>query len=229
MFLNKITKKYQINATEEWKKDLAITLFADAVATLIEYDKEDKVEIADDIWGNYLQQTDLTQSIPHVMQEYDVDIDKYLPMELVNKIIKAFDADWKGKLTVKELYDYDDQAAHRLMLGALGHGVNADDDRETEKWLKEKGIDKIKDVHFENDFNKATEAYDELKTNYGKEDITAAANHSLKYLMSSLYQLLGNKRYLKDFETILDRIVLEPKDNETIMYLVKDLNNVKQT
>lgn len=49
----------------------------------------------------------------------------------------------------------------------------------------------------------------------------------VKYLMSALYQLLGNKRYLHDFEQILTTRFdnLDGDEKQTIMYLVRDLNS----
>ena len=49
-----------------------------------------------------------------------------------------------------------------------------------------------------------------------------------KLLMSALYRLLGNKRYLHDFEQMLASKMgdLNGFEKQTIMYLVRDLNSV---
>ena len=48
-----------------------------------------------------------------------------------------------------------------------------------------------------------------------------------KYLMSALYQLLGNKRYLHDFEQMLTTRFdnMNGFEKQTVMYLVRDLNS----
>jgi len=50
-----------------------------------------------------------------------------------------------------------------------------------------------------------------------------------KLLMSALYRLLGNKRYLHDFEQMLASKMgdLNGFEKQTIMYLVRDLNSVR--
>jgi len=52
-----------------------------------------------------------------------------------------------------------------------------------------------------------------------------ASREGIRYLMQTLYQILGNKKYLHDFEKLLkDKLGdLSPEDNETLMYLVRDL------
>jgi len=52
-----------------------------------------------------------------------------------------------------------------------------------------------------------------------------ASTDGIRYLMQALYQMLGNKRYLHDLETLLkDKLGdLKPEENETLMFLTRDL------
>lgn len=45
----------------------------------------------------------------------------------------------------------------------------------------------------------------------------------MRELMNVLYRLLGNKRYLKDIEAILERQGLSTREEESIRYLMRDL------
>ena len=53
------------------------------------------------------------------------------------------------------------------------------------------------------------------------------ASAQIRDLMGCLYQTLGNKRYLHDFETILERLgELSAQDQQTIRYLCQDLRGL---
>jgi len=64
-----------------------------------------------------------------------------------------------GKLTLADLYEEDEQAAHRFVMGAEGHGINADDDTHMAEWLKEQGVDldKMHYLNFEGPHDQAYE------------------------------------------------------------------------
>lgn len=62
---------------------------------------------------------------------------------------------------------------------------------------------------------------------YTKKIIMASPNNAaLRDLVTTLYQLLGNKRYLHDLEVILGWLELNPHDSQTIMYLMRDLKDL---
>jgi hypothetical protein len=54
-----------------------------------------------------------------------------------------------------------------------------------------------------------------------------AKGDGVRYLMQSLYQMLGNKRYLHDLEKLFqDKLAdITPQENETLMFLMRDLKD----
>ena len=47
-------------------------------------------------------------------------------------------------------------------------------------------------------------------------------------LIKTLYQVVGNKRYMHDIEKYLKRIEITPKEKHTLRYLIADLKELKQ-
>lgn len=59
-----------------------------------------------------------------------------------------------------------------------------------------------------------------------KEKVTARRD-GLRYLMQALYSTFGNKVYLRDLASLLeDRFQnISEKDEETLLYLARDISN----
>ena len=47
-----------------------------------------------------------------------------------------------------------------------------------------------------------------------------------EHLIHAIARLVGNKRYLEDLRELLKRLPSEPSDEETLRYLVADLNHL---
>lgn len=47
----------------------------------------------------------------------------------------------------------------------------------------------------------------------------------LRTLIQTLYQTLGNKRYLHDIEQMLSEIELTPEQQRAVLYLIQDLRH----
>lgn len=50
---------------------------------------------------------------------------------------------------------------------------------------------------------------------------------AIHQLMRSLYQSIGNKRYLHDLEIFLSKLELSPEEAQTLCYLSRDIENLK--
>jgi len=61
------------------------------------------------------------------------------------------------------------------------------------------------------------------------EKTKVVSSDAVRALMSSLYQAVGNKRYLHDLEQFLNGLEITPEVKQTLMYLSHDLNDLKHT
>lgn len=128
-------------------KDLAKTLLADAVASEIESELQDPLRESDGdttqrIRDAILQpQRDICEMLTEFCDEHDLDLDAYLPTDLIERMEADLNARLQGRLTLSDLYGESTTAAHRLVLNAVGHGVSADDDRADRDWIEARGVD----------------------------------------------------------------------------------------
>ena len=100
----------------------------------------------------------MTESLRDLIRERGVKYRDLLPTKIVERIGKHIDEQWKDQeFSFAELYDSEPQAAHREILGALGHGVSASDDSDVEAWLEELGVDPhpTRHLNIDNDYNAA--------------------------------------------------------------------------
>jgi hypothetical protein len=120
----------------EMLASLALTLLADAVISEIEGGLQDEMPHRDEATGRKLfdmvvrPQQDVCATLEETADDLGLDLSKYLPIQLIEKIEADVNKRWAGKLTLEKLYEESEQAAHRLVLNALGHGVSADDETE---------------------------------------------------------------------------------------------------
>jgi len=56
-----------------------------------------------------------------------------------------------------------------------------------------------------------------------------AKTESIRYLMRALYSTLGNKRYLHDFETLLNEKLADiaPNEDQILLYLARDISGIE--
>ena len=137
----------------DYKKDLAMTLLTEAfVSELEEHDLDDGMaEVREEVRKEVVSPgCELTSSLEYTATEtFGIDLDPFLPMGLVDKIEAEVNKRWAGHMTLEKLYEHDDQAAHRLVLLALGHGVSPWDDRDCEEWLESQGAERLSHLNFE--------------------------------------------------------------------------------
>lgn len=117
---------------------LALTLLVDAYCGEIE-DQESPHRGQYEVMRKFGRE--LTTAVPDMAVHYGVDLTPHLPIETIKKMEATVNEKWAGNLTLFELYKHSEKMAHRLILGLIGHGVNADDDTEDAEWLERKGID----------------------------------------------------------------------------------------
>lgn len=152
--------------TDDECRDLAHTLFSDAFESGIwsQYQETD-----DPIWGALLNdairpQEDICLTVASLLDDHGVSDYLTESCALVRRIEAKFNDRTGGKLTLAELYRYNASAAHSEILGAVGHGVSADDDREVRDWIKAKGIDPslLRRLYFESPWDSATTIANQL-------------------------------------------------------------------
>ena len=144
----------------DWQEDLALTLLAESVASMLEdeelmKDFPEAERMRDEI---IRPQEDIVENLKHVIQSSDFGGQRFLPTGLVQKMHQDVDQAFAGKSSLHELYDEYPQGAHRLILNLLGHGVSLDDDKEGVDWMKEKDItrdDLQKNDYYESDYDSA--------------------------------------------------------------------------
>lgn len=159
----------------EMLKDLAQTLLADAVASECDNELNDPINEDEAARGRKIRdaiiqpQRDLCETLEEFCEEVGIDLESYLPTELIEEIEADVNARWAGKLTLEKLYAESERAAHRLVLNALGHGVSADDDLPDAEIFERVGIpdDERRPVgYFESPWDQAgkllTDAVDKL-------------------------------------------------------------------
>jgi len=144
---------------EDYRDYMAWILFIDAFASTIESDYPD---LEGEIHG------ELTQTVPDFISEKGFDIDTFVDSRLGYEIVKAYNEHWAGKLTVAELVEFDENAAYNLAMVAVGHGVSPEDDPETAKFMKERGVSSSSGPSFESPYDSAYNAID--KMDLGPED-----------------------------------------------------------
>lgn len=145
-FVSKVQAQYLVTAELSWKENLALTLLADSVTSVLDGDghehfKEYPEELFDDLRKEVIRsQEDLAGTTKETAEKYGLDLKKYLDTQLIDKI----DAAWKKDIGVglQEVYEANENWAGQVVLLALGHGVSPFDDNYFEDWLKEKGIEK---------------------------------------------------------------------------------------
>lgn len=131
--MRKIFAKYRIVATNEFHYEMGLLLLADAVASEVEDSESEYHEYFRDV---IRPQTDIVENVRSWAEDMDIDLEKYLPIELVKKINQ--DHLQKTGVSIEELYDEDPAWASGAILRGLGHGVSADDDPDFSVWYKER-------------------------------------------------------------------------------------------
>ena len=146
------------------REELALTLLADAVASEVENSDSEHSPIPEDLRDEMRAhiirpQEDIVEMVRDEAARCGLDLEKFLPVELIDEMADAFLKASGGKLTLADLYEEDEQAAHRFVMGAEGHGINADDDTHMAEWLKEQGVDldKMHYLNFEGPHDQAYE------------------------------------------------------------------------
>ena len=139
-------------------KDLALTLLADSVASIVENSSEEIREL-------FLRpQEDIVECLKATAEDLGIDLEPYLPIELTKEIIASYEQAWDCNLKFEDLYEQDSQSAHRAILGSLGHGVQINDEDSTEEWLISQGVKKMKSQRlFEGPFELAMDFVAEVE------------------------------------------------------------------
>lgn len=163
-FKNKVLSKYLVKAEEEWKEDLALLLLSDAIATEVEYMREDNKISDEDFRKVVAPQEDIVDKVESTTDKAGMKIDKYLPLDIITKMAECIKNTLK--VSLKDIYEEDEQWAYDTVLVLLGHGVSPFDDSSFQGWLNEQGSDVTEDSwkhkHFEGAIEKAGEWVDEV-------------------------------------------------------------------
>jgi len=184
-----------------FEKDMASILLIDALAS----ETEESDSAFHDIFGS-LSGAELTEAIPHVFRNYGIDIEKFLPLDLVSDMIKVVDRAWAGSLTVKQLAEYSDQAATRLALMLIGHGVAPDDDGDVADYIERHGVEahhSLRGENFESPYDQAYDALNVLQAAILDSDFSLTPKERLR--LGRLRSELGTfERILADLDPAVD-------------------------
>lgn len=130
----KVSKKRVKAGTDSVAYKLAFINFVDQVAQAIEMDDSGSLDSI-----SFMQQ-ELTDYIPSLLKEYDINIPteelETLGKEIENKINEK----WAGKLTVQELENEFSDSVYQLGLAYVGHGVAPSDNSNIDMFLDERGV-----------------------------------------------------------------------------------------
>jgi hypothetical protein len=168
MFTKKIKAKFKVVASLSAEEEVALSLLASGVAdnfyNMID-DPDGAKEVGDDMpYYKKLRdmierpQEDVIEKFKTATKQLGLDPKKYLPLDLVRKMIKEWEA--KTKIPFK---DMPEKEQHRMAWSCIGHGSSPFDDVSFFDWMEEHGFDGKavekawsagNHAHFENDYNK---------------------------------------------------------------------------
>lgn len=135
---------------------------------------------------------EIVQGMQDGICDLEIDLQSFLPLEMTQKIVDSVNESWKGKYSVEQLHEYCERASHRLILGQVGHGVDADDDTDIAEMFKELGIE-IPSGYYESPYEQAEnlvrKVEETLAHKYGHEWVQCSTN---KYDVLILVQNIGN-------------------------------------
>lgn len=152
----------------EYLLDVGTTLLADAVASETENDDS---EFHDLMELFVRSQEDIVDNVKSEAENYGLDLQHYVDKAMVRDVERRVDEQWAGAVTLKDLYDYNEHAAHGLLLQAVGHGVSHLDEPEIEDWLKGKGVDPDVELpYYESPYDGAYSFLSDLRLAMGGDD-----------------------------------------------------------
>jgi hypothetical protein len=89
-----------------------------------------------------IARTDLTESVPELFDRFELQIFDYEDQEFVGSLIQLTDKHWKGKYSVRQLYeDFGVPPILNLALNAMGEGVCPEDNPQVAVKLQLLGIE----------------------------------------------------------------------------------------
>lgn len=153
------------NLSDAVAQDLAATLLGDTAATAAEEQSNEEVRRAFVRSGE-----DVIECMRSTAEELEIDLVPYLPVDLIKEIDSELAKKSGGKASLEALYQADEQAAHRLVLNAVGHGVSPfDDDCDGADYLTANGITQkeISSLHMESPHEKGMELVDAVAEKMG--------------------------------------------------------------
>lgn len=138
---------------------------------------------------------EITQGMKDAVCDLEMDLKQFLPLEMTQEIVLRVDKFWKGKYSVEQLHEYCERASHRLILGQIGHGVDADDDTHIAEMFDELGIETPRSSHegaYEQGENLARKVEEILAQTYGHKWINCS---TAKYDILILVQNVDGQAY----------------------------------
>jgi hypothetical protein len=135
---------------------------------------------------------EIVQGMECALEDLEIDIKPFLPLEVVQQIVDNVNEFWKNKYSVEELHEYCQRASHRLILGRIGHGVDADDDTHIAEMFEELGISTPPSSHegaYEQGENLASKVEETLAVKYGHQWVKYSTS---KYDILILAQKAGD-------------------------------------
>lgn len=138
---------------EEMIKHMKEVLLADAIASELENEYQER-DLPEELLRMVVRsQEDIMDTAPDFVREIGLDWDSEvaaLDSEPYKKMIAGYDKLLGGKTTVEEMYsEFGDEIPYLLVMQSVGHGVGLDDNRAVTKFLKEKGVTELPHLYAE--------------------------------------------------------------------------------
>lgn len=153
------------NTFSDIHKQAALLILADAVASYSESEyQENRSDETKEMMREFVRpQEDILDTVPSAAESYGIDIEKFLPMNVVEEMEESMKKKWG--FTFEELADkISEDCVYAAVMGMLGHGVNAWDDYAKE--LNALGITKDKRLGYFDygvAYDEAIELYEAIK------------------------------------------------------------------
>jgi hypothetical protein len=142
--------------------DLGTTLLADAVAS----ETGEQNSEYQDLRELFVRpQEDVVSLFLDEALHYDLDPEKYVDKKMLRDVERRVNEQWQGKVTLQDLYEENESAAHGLISKAVGMGVSHTDDKDAVEWLTAKGVNPDVELpYYESPYEGAWQFLSDLRT-----------------------------------------------------------------
>lgn len=157
---------------------MAFVLLVESFTSEIEYAMEGESsdydeDIARDIHSEATApRQDILKTVPAYWRELGINYKDSLPLKFVKEFVTSWEKEWGAENVKAYLDEFGEDGAFKAIMNGVGHGVTPFDDKDSEDFLKKRGITKLKtyvgdDYHtsgsdiFDKVYNKVKDGYED--------------------------------------------------------------------